>query len=197
MPCCKNGILFEFRYHQISFVLVLFALVLGSAPVHAEGVYVRSAASDFDGQRYRLSANIDYHLSKTTLDALHNGVPVRLRVDVEVLRKRSYWLDELIAELNFQYELSYKPLSQTYLVRNINSGAIENFVDYDQAVTFAGWMDNVPLLDNRLLSDDELYIGHLRAVIDRAHYPFALRMWSHVRASWRFESDWYQWLLKE
>ena len=194
MHYCKNS---RWLDKPLATCCLLLLVLLPLPSAFAEGVYVRSALTEYDGQRYRLSAVIDFLFPSDVLDALHKGVPVGLHMDIEIYRKRSFWMDELVASLVQKVELRYKPLSRKYLVTNLNSGAVHDFENETDAVVFAGKLSHIPLVDKRLLKPDEVYVGRIRAKVSQSHFPFVIRMWSLLRSDWRFESEWYQWPIKE
>ena len=112
-----------------SLLLTALASAVMLAPVRAqierprEGLFdVRSASSTMVAGVHELDARLQLILSAEALDALNSGVPLTIELNVEVIRVRGLWLDDLEAELTVTYELEYRPLSQRYIVRNLNSG---------------------------------------------------------------------------
>lgn len=165
----------------------------GLGEAWAAGVFVRRADTVLADKVYRLDATIDYRLSEEVLQALHNGVPLNIRLDIEVDRSRDYWLSETVAALQQRYELAYYPLADQYLVRNINSGARYSFATLEDALAQLGEVNDFPLLDKKFLRRSDVYTGRLRAQLDIDDLPTPLRLWAYVSAGWRLSSEWYPW----
>ncbi len=80
---------------------------------------VRSASVELDNGVYFLNARIEYRLSSDARDALKAGVPLNIRIDVEIMRSRRFWFDNTEAELRQRYALEYHALSERYIVMNV------------------------------------------------------------------------------
>jgi hypothetical protein len=157
---------------------------------------VRSASVDLEDGVYLLNARIEYRLSSESRDALNAGVPLNLRIDVEIIHSRRFWFDNTTAELRFRYQLEYHALSERYIVMNVNSGQQESFSSLFAALNFIGRVDKLPLIDAALLEEDRNYRIRLRAVLDVERFPGPLRLLAFWRRDWSLASDWYQWPLR-
>jgi hypothetical protein len=83
---------------------------------------VRNAVAELRDGVYYLQARIDYRLSTEAIDALRSGVPLGIRLDVEIIDPRRWWFDNEGASLQQAYQVDYHALSERYMVLNINSG---------------------------------------------------------------------------
>ena len=182
-------------------VTVLLALLLGllglltAAGVRAAGFEVISAATRLEGGVYRLNARLEYHFSRAALDALQNGVPLTVKVEMEVRRRRPWLWDETVYTLAQRWRLEYHALSRQYLVTNLNSGERRGFPSRIIALQAMGRIQDFPLLDQSLLASDERYEGALRARLDLDALPAPLRLFAYLSEDWRLTSEWYIWLL--
>ena len=82
---------------------------------------VRSAATRLQDDVYYLTARLDLRFSEEALEALESGVPLTIEMQIKLTRQR-FLPDPEIANLRQSYLLRFQPLSQRYLVKNINSG---------------------------------------------------------------------------
>jgi Domain of unknown function (DUF4390) len=162
-------------------------------PGHFE---VRAADLQLSGGVYYLDASIDYRLSSDANRALQSGVPLTIRVDVEVLNKRRFWFDNEAASLRQRYQLEYHALSERYLVLNLNSGMQSSFATLFSALRYLGRIEHLPLIDASLLNPDHDYDLRLRAVLDQEQFPGPLRLLAFWRRDWSLGSDWYRWHLQ-
>lgn len=183
-------------------MLVWFAGMVLCAPLKAQqlperqGFFdIRSATTLLNEDVHELEARLQLILSDEALDALNSGVPLTIELDFEVIRVRGLWVDAQVADLTFTYELEYRPLSQRYVVRNLNSGNQESFATLYSALNNLGRIQGLPVIDDSVLSADSRYRLRLRARLSTRQYPAALRLLFFWRSQWQLESDWYEWTL--
>ena len=184
-------------------VLAIVAGMVSAWPVSAQqlperqGFFdIRSAATSLNEGVHELEARLQLILSDEALDALNSGVPLTIELDFEVIRVRGLWIDAQDAALNFQYELEYRPLSQRYLVRNLNSGDTDSFSTLYSALNNLGRIQGLPVIDDAILDQGSNYRLRLRARLSTRQYPSALRLLFFWRSQWQLESEWYEWMLE-
>lgn len=158
---------------------------------------VRSASSRLYEGVYFATARIDYRLSDSALEALDSGVALTIRLQIELSRKRRLWLDPEVATLHQDYSLSFQPLSDRYVVKNLNSGEQDSFATLFSALNNMGRVVDLPIIDAALLSPDSRYEIALRAVLDQNTLPGPLRLIAFWSSGFRLESDWYVWRLND
>lgn len=170
-----------------------------SAPDDLEaGFDIRNAHTELVDGVYLLDADIRFVFSDESLEAIENGIPVTIVLDMEVMRERglvwdNLWWDEQIAHVEAMFRIETRPLSKTYLVRNLNSGETQVFSSFDDLVVGLGRIRRFPLLDGHLLAGDGKYYLRLRALLDIESLPSPMRPWAYLSSLWRLESDWYEW----
>jgi hypothetical protein len=104
-----------------------------------EGFFdVRSADTSMVASVHELEARLQLILSAEALDALGSGVPLTIELNIEVIRIRRFMPDDVEAALTVTYELEYRPLSQRYIVRNLNSGDQDSFATLYSALNNLG-----------------------------------------------------------
>ncbi|MCW8828307.1 MAG: DUF4390 domain-containing protein [Gammaproteobacteria bacterium] len=180
------------RYRRL-WLAALLSLVSTSAL--AEGFFITGIHTRLQDNVYRLDANIDYRLSDDALDALNNGVPLTFQVEIEIQRKRRWWLDAVVATLQQRYQLRFHALSHQYQVHNINSGAFYSFHTLEGALENLGDLNDFPLLDRQLVEEGEAYEVLLHVELDIEALPSPLRPLAYITPAWRLNSDWYTWSL--
>ncbi len=144
---------------------------------------------------YRLGARVEFRLNDTVREALENGVPLVLELQIQVVRERELLWPEIIAELRQRFSLRYHALSQRYLVRNFNTGVLQSFRFLDDALRAIGNIYDLPLLDANLLKKDGDYRVRLRSQLDIESLPTPMRLWAYLDSDWRLNSGWYEWPL--
>ena len=157
---------------------------------------VRSASAGLNNGVHELEARLQLVLSADALHALNSGVPLRIELNLEVIRMRRFMPDAGAAQLTLQYELEYRPLSQRYLVSNLNSGDQDSFATLYSALNNLGRIQGLPIIDDSLLNPDADYRIRVRALLSTRQYPAPLRILFFWRSEWQLKSEWYEWRLE-
>jgi uncharacterized protein DUF4390 len=157
---------------------------------------VRSAMAELRDGVYYLNAIIGYRLSTEAVDALHSGVPLGIRIDVEIIHPRRWWFDNEGAALRQSYQIDYHALSERYVVLNVNTGDQTSFASLPAALDYVGRIERLPLIDTAVLDDDRGYYVRMRASLDQEQFPGPLRLLAFWRRDWSIASEWYRWPLQ-
>ena len=181
-------------------LLWLFAAIaaLFSASVHAEQAFtIKRAETVLIDKVYHVNAKLEYRFSNEALDALNNGVPLIILLNIEVEKQRNWWMNKNVATLEQGYLLLYHALSEKFVLHNLNSGTQENYSSLLSALYALGNLQQLPVLDARLLENDETYIFKLRSFLDIESLPAPMRPLAYISSQWQLESDWYTWTLNQ
>lgn len=188
------------RFKAVTLLGLLSLACVGAARA-AEGAkplerfVVEHADTHLTEEVYVLNARISYHFNPDVMEALESGVPLTIRLDVEVLQPREWLWDETFTTIEQRYQLQYHALTQQYLVKNLNSGIQYNFPTRQASIETLGEISDLPLLDKRLLDPAANYTVRLRADLDVESLPGPLRLLAYVSPQWRVQSEWYTWEL--
>ena len=176
---------------------MLAMLLLAAAPADAKGkpFEIRSASTSLNDGVWFATARIDYRLSDDALEALENGVTLTIQLQFEVTRIRRFWTDPKVASLKQDYQLSYQPLSERYVIRNVNSGEQDSFATLFSALNNLGRVVDLPIIDASILDPRARYEIAMRAVLDQDTLPGPLRVIAFWSEGFRLVSDWYTWQL--
>ena len=158
---------------------------------------IRSAyTQELDGV-YHVSAQIDYGLTDTAIEALNNGVTLTFELDIEVQRKRRWLPDKNEHRLLQRYELSYDSLTERYIVRSLNSGEQNTYDTLAASLRGLGRIDTLPVIDAALLKGDRAYFIAVRASLDVKSFRGPLRLIASLLnfGEWRLASAWHTWAL--
>lgn len=178
--------------------LLAVALPVAAVAQGVEGSFeVRNASSRLADGVWYASARVEYRLSAQAIEALENGVPLTIEMQFEISKLRRFWFNASVASLRQAYQLSYQPLSQAWVVRNLNSGEQRSFTTLFAALSDMGRVADLPLIDAALLEPGETYYGWLRVVLDQETLPGPLRLLAFWRDGLRLESEWYRWTLRD
>ncbi|HEX5421302.1 MAG TPA: DUF4390 domain-containing protein [Gammaproteobacteria bacterium] len=178
--------------------LALIALLIGAGPraraqLAEPGHFkIVSASIQKQGGVYYLNARMELRLSSDARDALRSGVPLTIRLDVELLHHRHFWMDGDEAVLRQRYQLEYHALTERYVVLSLNSGDQTSFGTLHAALGVLGRVDMLPLIDASLVPDPKRSYARLRVVLDSDRFPGPLRLLAFWRRDWTIGSDWYR-----
>ncbi len=183
------------------FVMLLGVVLagVGSAQddLEREGYFeVRSASTVAVGGVHTLDARLQLVLSSEALAALESGVKLTIEMQLQVIRVRRFLPDAVDAELATRYELEFRPLSQRYIVKNLNSGDQDSFATLYSALNSLGRVQGLPVIDDALLQPERDYRLRLRAMLNTQQYPASLRLLFFWRGQWQLQSEWFEWLLE-
>lgn len=177
----------------------MWLLMLGaihSAHAASEGIEIRSPYVSIVAGVYVLNAQLQFSVPEKVERAVRDGATLSLELQIRLSRSRSWWRDEVLAQLQQRYELLYHGVSERYLVRNVNSGAQSSYTSFAQAVESLQRIENLPVIDQSLLRTDERNEVSLRAVTEARSIPRALGMLLFWVDDYSLASDWYTWPLK-
>jgi hypothetical protein len=183
-------------------VFVLCALLMAGTGlaqnnVERQGYFeVRSASTEIVDGVHTLDARLQLVLSSEALRALESGVTLTIELQLQVIRVRGLLPDDLEAELAVRYELQYSPVSQRYIVRNVNAGDQDSFATLYSALNSLGRVQGLPVIDDAVLEPDSSYRIRTRVMLNMEQYPAALRILFFWRGRWQLESEWFEWSLE-
>ena len=170
---------------------------LAQGDVEREGYFeVRSATTQIEDGVHTLDARLQLVLSSEALAALESGVTLTIELQMQVIRVRRWVVDDVEAELAVRYELEYRPLSQRYIVKNLNSGDQDSFATLYSALNSLGRVQGLPVIDDALLVPERSYRIRLRAMLNTQQYPATLRLLFFWRGQWQLQSEWFEWMLE-
>jgi hypothetical protein len=193
----KPGKLASLRFGLVMLACLLVAPSLAQNEIEREGYFeVRSASTRLVDGVHVLDARLQLILSSEALRALSSGVALRIELQLEVIRVRRFYFDDDAAELTVRYELEYRPLSQRYIVRNLNSGDQDSFATLYSALNTLGRVQGLPVIDDALLETGKTFRIRIRAMLSTRQYPAPLRLLFFWRDQWQLQSEWIEWLLE-
>jgi hypothetical protein len=189
------------RKPVLASLLLAMALLLGSALAQDDedraGYFeVRTVESKLTEGVHSIDARLQLVLSSEALRALSSGITLTIELQMEVIRVRRWYMDNLEAELASRFELEYRPLSQRYIVRNLNSGDQDSFATLYSALNNLGRVQGLPVIDDALLEAGSDYRVRLRALLQTRQYSAPLRVLFFWRDQWQLESEWSEWKLE-
>ncbi|MEW8505521.1 MAG: DUF4390 domain-containing protein [Candidatus Thiodiazotropha sp.] len=170
---------------------VLLLYPMQAAAFDIKDVQIVQADSEF-----LLNARIEYQLSEQAHEALSNGVPLTLKVQLFVEKVwRGFWEPSpFAATLSFQ--IRYHALTELYRVVDRQTGDEQSFVTQEAALHALGEISDLSLVKLTRLTPGEAYQLRLRADLDIESLPLPLQPLAYLGRGWKLTTGWSQWPLQ-
>jgi hypothetical protein len=166
-------------------------LAFGIALSARADIEVRKASLTVSEDAYVLEADFAIALTPPLEDVLNKGVALYFLVDFELIRPRWYWLNERVAETQYQYRLSYNALTRQYRVGSAT--LYQNFATLSEALAVMSRVRRRHEIEPGTLRKDTGYIAAVRMRLDTSQLPKPFHLTALGSRDWNIASDWYRW----
>ncbi|MBS95367.1 MAG: hypothetical protein CL799_13080 [Chromatiales bacterium] len=193
--CCKEiGVKRSGGWRATSVLSLLFMLMLPAVSA-ADGQFeVISASSRLENEYWLVDARLELILSREAIEALENGVTLRIQMQYEVNRHHRFWVDQTISDRNQNIELQYLSLSQRYVVRDLTRDKQASYATLYSALRSLSQIKDFRFVKASKLKADTRYWMSMRVVLDQEELPGPLQMLAFWRGDFSLESEWYKWI---
>lgn len=173
-------------------VLAALWLALGAVlPAQADGIEVRKAALVAAENSYYLEAEFSIALTHTLEEALSKGVPLYFLLEFELIRPRWYWLNEELANGQYQFRLSFNSITRQY---RVGIGTLyENFTTLVEALAYLSKVRVGDVVPREALSRGARYTAGVRMRLDGTQLPRSFQVSAVGSREWSVGSDWFRW----
>ena len=180
--------------------MILLTLLLTGMPekgVLAAEFTIEMVETKLKEGQYLMDARIDYRLSETALEALDNGVPLTLDLQVKLVQVGSWvWEDELV-DSHIRHTIRYHSLTETYQLFEHSTQQTTSFVTRDALLSVLGEISDFKLIEAERLQPGEEYQLRVNAELDIESLPLPLRPMAYLQSAWKLSSGWSRWPLKQ
>lgn len=179
-------------------VLVGLLLMTPASILSAEYGFEVTDAKIFRSENgYDLNAGITYDFSPRAIEALNNGVPLTVVVEVRVHRYRRFVWNKTLVKRKFIYRLTYHALPRRFRLYDQNQDRYRNFVNMRAALQALGKIRETELMKHGDIEPGNVYTAELKTYLDIEALPLPLRSIAYVIPQWYMSSTWYKWPLEE
>jgi len=182
----------QLNLSQVKRVGVLLLLLASCASAYAD-FRITEGFSQLDNDVLRTQSAFDLNIGQDPLDALNNGIPLTIAVEMVLSRERAWLPDEKIAQWQFLYEISYHALSGRYVVNEQSSDEYESYNTFNDALRAVEQFTTSWKTSDSMTGNDQNYLMKLRVRLDLTPLPAPIKLVSHVVRQWRQNSGWEQW----
>ncbi len=181
-------------------IFFCFMLLFLNNALHAEqmeeGIKVVEVSSIEGEQIYYMDANIEINLPKYMVDAIYNGIPLPLLIQVEVKEEENWWFNRSLVTVEQRYVLHYYPLRDVFKLNNLSSDSSTTQRTLEMALKKIGTIRHFPILDKEDFKTDKSLYGFLHLKIDVDALPKPLRTTALLGGNWDIGSEWKEWRLQ-
>jgi hypothetical protein len=139
-----------------------------------------------------LNARFSIHLGSGAVEALDNGVPLTLELQVQLVKQHEWLWDVVETEHVQTRRLEFHALSRSYLVKDVERGTQGNYSRLQDALVAAGTIENM-LITSMPLEPGRKYYIRMRGSLDIEALPTPVRLLAYVSSGWDMDSEWYTW----
>lgn len=140
------------------------------------------------GQDIVLNADVALPLNAAMESAARRGIPLYFTMEVELLKPRWYWFNNLIIAHNQTWRILHNPLTRQWRVDwgslALPVGSMEEALSLVRHVR--GW--RIAGIDD--LDPDTIYQGRIRARFDASRLPKPLQFSTLSDAEWAVSTSW-------
>ena len=174
--------------------LLLWLFIPASA--WSQGIEFEKLESTLVGGIYLLDARIKYDFNDEILEALEHGVSLRIDIIIRIKKVRKWLWNKKIREDVINFKLERHPLSNHYLVSNLNSGNRYQLQTLNEALTILGAIKNYKLIKADDLEKNAKYTGDIMAKLNIESLPPPLRPVAYASEQWQLKSSLRKWVIK-
>jgi hypothetical protein len=174
----------------------LLAGLLAASAAWADRFEIDSLSVRLRDGVYRFDARIEYEFSEAALEALDNGVPLYLDVQVQLRRDDAWFWERSLVSRQLRYMIRFQPLSELFQVNDLQREVQQNFATRRAAISALGDLSDLKLITaDKLVQGDE-YQVRLRAALDIGALPLPMQPLAYLSPAWELSSDWRSWPLQ-
>jgi hypothetical protein len=181
--------------HAALLMLCLIFTGMSAITAHAADIDVLKASIDSTEDGYRLSTAYSFELNHGLESTITRGVPLYFTTEVELTRRRWYWLDETTVRASQTTRVSYNVLTRQYHA-SINSSLQQNFSTLEDAMAMVRRPPRWIIADTKTLRSGEIYNVAVRMQLDIAQLSKPFQVNALNNSDWRLSSDWINFTYK-
>ncbi|MFB3090703.1 MAG: DUF4390 domain-containing protein [Gammaproteobacteria bacterium] len=185
---------------RIIFRSVLASLFLCPAVLYADltdGFIVENAQLKPGETDYVIDADIQYNFSHEVLKALEHGIALQIDIEIQAKQSRKWLWDKIIRKRTLSKRLEHHPISNQYLVTDLNTGVKRRFQSLSHALEFLGTIRDYPFVGAATLEPGKTYNTQIRARLNTESLPAPLRLSAYIASDWQLSSPWFKWTIQQ
>lgn len=178
-------------------LLLLLLVTIWPSAAYSRGFTIDQIQARQDGQVIHVNGNLTLKLTDDVRKALSKSIPLQLNMEFVLHRVRNYVWDKEIAVWTVPIAISYKPVSDEYVVSRPDLlNQQETFDSQHEALERLGVFEGLSLPLPSPLNDRKQYILEARIKLELEKLPAMMRPLAYFSSSWHLNSKWTEWPLE-
>lgn len=124
--------------------------------------------------------------------AIHNGIPITIAFNVDLLARRNNWPDRKISEHEFNHVMEYDSLKKEYHIHLDERGGSKVSASLEEAKKLMSEINDFKVLELDELVPQASYILRAKAKLARKTMPLHFHYLIPFSSPWDFETAWYE-----
>ena len=178
---------------KVDLICIIILIIFTNRLIHAESVNINSASTYIDNDIFYLDSSSEFYLSKEAYKALRQGISFEIHTDFQLLIKRKWFWNKIIFEKKIIHKLEHKPLTENFLITNMNTGIVNYYKNIDTAINAISKISKMKLFKRSKLQKNTNYLARIRLHLDIDSLPSPLRPRAYFSSDWNISSQWYKW----
>ena len=175
---------------------LLLLVAVWSSCAHGRDMSIDQIEARLDGQSIQVDGNLTLTLTDDVRKALSKSIPLQLNMEFVLNRARNYYYDKEVAVWTVPIIISYKPVSDEYVVSRPDlPNQEETFGSQRAALERLGVFNNLSLPLPEQLKEGKQYYLEARVKLDLGQLPAMMRPLAYFSSSWHLNSKWTEWPL--
>ncbi len=178
--------------------LFLFLLLsFWSSAASSRGFTMDYIEARHDGASIQVDGKLTLELTDEVRKALSKSIPLQLNMEFVLKRVRNYVWDKEVAIWSVPIAISYKPVSDEYVISRPDLlNQEESFDSQHAALERLGAFKQLNLPLEKQLNHKKKYLLEARIKLDLSKLPAMMRPLAYFSSSWHLNSKWTEWSLR-
>ncbi len=176
---------------RIERIALLLLGLLWLAVAQAGSIVPKKAELVPDERGYAVNAEFAIQIGPRLEDAVSKGVPLHFRFEIQIKRKRWYWIDEHVAGRVLKYRLGYQALTRQY---RLTFGSLhQNYDSLEEALHALGHVVRLHVVEKTDLPQGDPLLVAVRLSLDHDQLPKPLQIDALADRDWQVEANTLSW----
>lgn len=175
------------RFLLFSILCFSFAVNAGKDTSDKSAQVLRIDPVARDGKLY-LDADVQLDVQDDLRNVAQKGIPIYFTADSEIVLKRWWWLDEVVAREQITWRIVYNALTRQWRVGTGELSVPESSLDdaLSRVEQIRGWA----VADLADFNRDEIYHGRIRVRLDRSLLARPFQIDALNSSAWSLATPW-------
>ena len=174
-------------FHWIAQIVAMMAMV---GIVHADEITFNNVQLTPIEKSWALDAQIELELNPTLEQLVNKGVTLHFVTEFQLTKKRWYWMDQKLVDVQRVSKISYQALTNQYRVTlgtfSLTAATLK------QALAAVKTIDDWAVIEPGAIDLSQTYQASVRIRLDTNQLAKPFQINAINSKSWNLQSDWYR-----